>query len=115
GGEGRSKKLFVVLAVLLVFGAKVFEQIFVSNQGLPLSVRDSLAVGLRIVDRHVNLEMAGIGAAKALDHVQIGAVGMAHTIEPTAVPESRTVHNQRIALPPAGGITHPSRFRILGE
>src|SRR5207302_10557975 len=57
GGEGRSKKLFVVLAVLLVFGAKVFEQIFVSNQGLPLGVRDSLAVGLRIVDRHVNLEM----------------------------------------------------------
>src|SRR5205085_3086448 len=98
-----------MLAVLLVFGAEVFEQVFVRNQALPLRVGNRFAVGPGIIDGHVNLEMAGIAAAKSLDHVQIGAVWMTHTIEPPAISESCTVYNQRIALPAADGIAHPSR------
>src|SRR2546425_9414205 len=107
--------LFEVLAILLVFGAEVFEQVFVRNQALPLRVRDEFAVGLGIVDRHIDVEMAGIGAPKSLDYVQIGAVWMAHTIEPSAIPESFTVDNQRIAFPAADGVAHPSRVRVRRE
>src|SRR5262249_8311137 len=113
--KNAGRRLFEMLAVLLVFGAEVFEQVFVRNQGLPLRVRDELAVCLGIVDRHVDLEVANIGAPKPLDHVQMGAVRMAHAIEPAAIPESVTVHNQHIALPPADGIAHPSGVWILRE
>src|SRR5207249_11828668 len=99
-------RLLEVLDVFLVFGAEVFVQVLVRNQSLPQRVRESLAVGLGIVDRHVDLEVANIEAPKTLDQVQIGAVRMAHTIEPTAFPESAAVDNERIAFPPSGRITH---------
>ena len=40
---------------------------------------------------------------------------MAHAIEPAAIPESGTVDNQRIALPSADGIAHPSRIWIVRQ
>ena len=40
---------------------------------------------------------------------------MAHTIEPSAIPESFTVDNQRIAFPAADGVAHPSRVRVRRE
>ena len=84
-------RLLEVLDVFLVFGAEVFVQVLVRNQSLPQRVRESLAVSLGIVDCHVDLEVANIEAPKTLDQVQIGAVWMAHTIEPTAFPESAAV------------------------
>src|SRR5207249_11188246 len=84
-------RLLEVLDVLLVFGAEVFVQVLVRNQSLPQRVCESLPVGLGIVDRYVDLEVADIEAPKTLDHMQIGAVRMAHTIEPTAFPEATAV------------------------
>src|SRR5436309_13702679 len=47
--------------------------------------------------------------------MQIGAVRMAHTIEPTAFPEATAVDDERIAFPPSDRIAHPSRVRIFRE
>ena len=58
-------------------------------------------VGRRIGERHLDIEIAEVAAAVAFGHAQRFGVGMAIVIEPGAVIESETLHDQRVAVPMA--------------
>src|SRR5436190_17670255 len=61
----------VVLAVLLVLGAEVLEQVVLGHQRRLDRVRQLRGVGARVVDDRLDLEVPRNGPPEALDDVQL--------------------------------------------
>ena len=58
-------------------------------------------------------DVAGVGAAQRLDHVQRVAVRMADRVEPRVAVEADGVDDERVAVPPADRVAEPRRLDVL--
>ena len=73
---------------------------------------DRSRVGLRIVERDVNVQSAGVKSTETLGHVQGVAIGMAEPIEPALVVEPRRFHDELVTLPATNRIAQPGWIRV---
>ena len=77
------------------------------------SARTETVQGLvyrRVGERHVEVQIAEVAAPVPFGHAQRLGVGMAIVIQPGTVIEAVTLHHQRVAVPVAHRVTHPTRI-----
>src|SRR6202030_2182065 len=72
-----------------------------------------LGVHRGIVNRDLNLHVSEVAAMESLGHTHRFAMGMAESIQPASIIESRRVDDQRIAIPLADGVPQPTRLWIV--
>src|SRR5690242_12702523 len=98
--------------VLVIFIADIFEQIGIRlKHGVPVHSKRP-GVGSRVGDGSFDIQMTEIGAAEALDDVQLLGVRMARKIEPEFVVEPDGIDHHRVAIPASDGIAVPGGIEI---
>src|SRR5678816_4308731 len=109
--QGRTWQLFEIPIVV----ADEFEQLSVCDQTEFLCHHPGPGVRLRIVNRDLHFKRTNSPASVPLGDVKCFRRWVARLIEPCLAVETLGVDNQRIALPPANGMTQPGRIEIGAE
>src|SRR5665213_3255247 len=103
-----------VLRVFLVL-ADVLDQLRIGHDLELHGQAPGLGVGFGIVDRELDLHMAEVAAAEALDGAQRVAMRMAGVIEPTKIVEALGLDCQNVAVPAAHGVSEPRGTHVRRE
>jgi hypothetical protein len=107
-------------AELLVLVVDEPNRLLVDENALVDAHGERLRVGLRVLDRHVDLQLSESRPPEALGELHLLAVRAAAHVEPPVVrsifstAEIVRLDDQRVAFPAADRIAVPPRFRPIG-
>ena len=103
-----------VRRVPLAFSAEILDHVAGREQDFGNLHRYRFCQHHRIVDRDVDVQVAEVAAVEPFLDVHGLTVRVASG-EPRLVVVSVRIHDERIAFPVPGGVTHPRRERILRQ
>ena len=102
-----------MLAVFFVL-ADAFDELGVRVQLEGKIHSPGLRVRLRIIERHLDIEVAEVAAVKTFGHAKGVGMGMSVIIEPASIIESDGFGDERVAFPVADAISEPG-LRCFGR
>src|SRR5262249_22570742 len=104
-----------VLRVFVVFLANALDELDVRLEAPTELDVPGFRVGLRIVDRDVDLHLADRLPCEPLDDAQRLGAGQPAHVEPRPAVLTDCLDDQRVALPFADRIAHPRRLGVLRQ
>src|SRR5688572_13457810 len=99
--QGSLESGIVMLRGLLVLVADELDELLIDRQLVAHADRERLRVGLRVVDGHVDLEVAVVGTPPAFDELAFLRQRAAVDVEPAVVAKAGGFDDERIAFPMA--------------
>src|SRR5215471_12503663 len=94
----------------LVLVANELDQLLIERELVAHANREGLRVRLRVVDRHVDLEVTVVRSPPPLGHLALRRHRAALNVEPHIVAETDRLDDERIAFPVTDGVAIPPRL-----